>query len=385
MAIADIIKDLNKKYKNNNLVLKANVVPTFTRLQSKAFGLTYVTYGGFAEGTVTEMSGVESSGKTTCAMLTVADCQRKYPNKVCVYIDAETFMDVDFQAKMNGVDLDRLYYVRPTQMSGEQILDMAMEFLKDPEVGLLVLDSLPALIPQIVWESDLTKDNGMRATMARKLYWFLPMARSLVSENNSQLILINQVREEAKQFGGKTLMVQKETCGWAAKFFCDTIIRFGKKTFTLGDEMEYSGQGKEQGEGADGFRLKFKIIKNKTAKVARGGGFITYRYDTGIDWLHDLLEIALTFDFIERINNSQYALVDLETRAILKDENGKDLKGYKKDIINYLMTHKEFCDAYVQKLVKFVSESNESYGMLVDTTDIDEEQKNVDKTEKDDE
>ena len=155
MAIADIIKDLNKKYKNNNLVLKANVVPTFTRLQSKAFGLTYVTDGGFAEGTVTEMSGPESSGKTTCAMLTVADCQRKYPNKVCVYIDAETFMDVDFQAKMNGVDLDRLYYVRPTQMSGEQILDMAMEFLKDPEVGLLVLDSLPALIPQIVWESDI--------------------------------------------------------------------------------------------------------------------------------------------------------------------------------------------------------------------------------------
>lgn len=385
MALTDIVKELNKKYKNNNLVLKASVVPTFTRLQSLAFGLTYVTYGGFAEGTVTEMSGVESSGKTTCAMLTVADCQRKYPNKYCVYIDIETFMDIDFQGKMNNIDLDRLYYVRPTQMSGEQILDMAIEFLKDPECGLLVLDSLPALLPQIVWENDLTKDAGMRATMARKLFLFYPMARSLVSENKSMLIVINQVREEAKQFGGKTLMVQKETCGWASKFFCDTIIRFGKKTFTLGDNMDYSEQKKDQGEGADGFRIKFKIIKNKTAKVARGGGFITYRYATGIDWLHDLLEIALSFDFIKRINNSQYALVDIETGEILKDENGKDLQGFKKVLIEYLKTHKEFCNKYVQKLVKYVSESSDSYGMLVDTSDIDEEQRNVDRTEKEDE
>lgn len=381
-SIDSLIKELSKKYANNSLAMKASVVPTFKRIPSKALGLSYVTYGGFAEGTIDEISGEEHSGKTSVACLMIADCQRKYPDKICVYIDIECLLDVQFQAFQNGIDLDRLYYVKPTMMSGEQICDMAVDFLKNPQVGVVVLDSLPAMVPQIVWESDLVDDKGMRASMARKLHLFLPMAKSIVSENSSQLVLINQTRDEQKNFGGKTLIVKKETCGSAAKFYSDTIIRCGKRTFTLEDEMDYCGKGKDAGEGADGYRIKFKIIKNKTAKVARGGGFITYRYATGIDYLHDALEIAITFGFIQKLTaNGRYALVNLNTGEVFVDENGEEIKGYKAYILNYLYNHKDFCDAYINDLTKHITESNDSYGVLIDTSDIDAEQASIDANE----
>ena len=120
------------------------------------------------------------------------------------------------------------------------------------------------------------------------------------------------------------------------------------------------------GEGADGFRLSFKIMKNKTSSCARGGGFITYRYDTGLDWINDLLEIALTFGYIKRINNVTYSLTDLDTGEVLKDDEGNDLIGKKNYLIEYIKTNIEFQTKYLEMLNKHISQSGDSYGSLLD-------------------
>ena len=149
--------------------------------------------------------------------------------------------------------------------------------------------------------------------------------------------------------------IYSEPGGDAPKFYSSVSVRFGTRTFMKG-ENEISGEN--SGEGADGFRLKFQITKNKTAPCNRGGGFITYRYETGMDWLYDLLEIATTFDFIKRLNNVTYALVNLETGEMLLDENGKELKGKKKDLIDYILTHEEFKNTYVEMLQDYISSKN---------------------------
>ena len=73
-------------------------------------------------------------------------------------------------------------------MSGEQVCDLIVELEKSDDIGLIVLDSLPALLPQQVLENDLTKDNGMRGTMAKKLYPFLSEMQGLLAEKNNILI-----------------------------------------------------------------------------------------------------------------------------------------------------------------------------------------------------
>ena len=124
--------------------------------------------------------------------------------------------------------------------------------------------------------------------------------------------------------------------------------------------------GAHNGEGADGFRLQFKIMKNKTAPCNRGGGFMTFRYATGMDWLHDLLAIAIGFNFIPRLNNVTYQLVNLDTGEPFYDEEGRELKGKKNDLIEYIKTNIPFQAQYLAMLNRAIANEEASYGSLLD-------------------
>jgi recombination protein RecA len=361
-SILDIAKKLNKEYKMDRLAIVADIKPSYERLPTGALGLDYPLFGGLPLGRICVFSGLQHSGKSTAACVALAAYQRRFPEKVCVYVDVEHSLDIKFQAAMSGIDMSKLLYIDPIGLSGEQICDLVIELQRGDEVGLVVLDSLPAMVPQAVLENDMTKDAGMRGTMAKKLYPFLAVMQSLVTEKNNILICINQVRDDGKTFTG--IQKWKEPCGGAPQFYSSVSVRFGTRKFTNGDDMDACGA--QNGEGADGFRLQFKIMKNKTAPCNRGGGFITFRYATGMDWLHDLLEIAIGFGFIPRVNNVTYQLVDLETGVLLQDENGRELKGKKADLIEYIKTNIPFQVKYLAMLNKAISNEDASYGSLLD-------------------
>ena len=317
MSVLDVVKKFKKEYKDENLFTTATDTPTYERMPCGALGMDYPLYGGLPLGRICVYSGLMHSGKTTAACCELAAYQRKFPDRVCFYIDVEHSLDLKFQAKMNGLDLNKLQYVNPNGLSGEQICDLIVELQKEDDIGMIVLDSIPAMLPAIVMENDMTKDAGMRGTMAKKLYPFLAEMASLVNQKNNILILINQVRQAGTTFTG--VPIYKEPGGQAPGYYSSVSVRFGTRKFTKGDDMDACKA--TNGEGADGFRLAFKITKNKTAACNRGGGFLTYRYATGLDWINDLLEIALSFGFIKRVNNITYSLVDLYTGEILKDES----------------------------------------------------------------
>lgn len=361
-SISEIVSRLNKEYKTDKLIIKSNILPYYERLACGALGMDYPLFGGLPLGRIAVYSGLQHSGKTTGACCELAAYQRMFPKQTCVFVDVEHTLDLKFQARMNGLDLSKLFYVNPIGLSGEQICDLIVELQKGEDTGAIVLDSLPAMMPAIVLENDLTKDAGMRGTIAKKLYPFLSIMQSMVAEKNNILILINQVRQVGTTFTG--LPIYKEPCGGAPQYYSSVSVRFGTRKFTKLDDMDACG--KENGEGADGFRLLFKIMKNKTAPCNRGGGFITYRYATGLDWMHDLLEIAIGFDFIKRVNNVTYQLVNLETGELFEGDDGKPLQGKKADLVDYIMTHVEFQNQYLAMLNKYISASDDSYGSLLD-------------------
>jgi len=361
MGVLDAAKKLNKEFKDDNLGIISDIVPEYERLGCGAFGMDYPLFGGLPYGRICTYSGKNHSGKTTAACCELAAYQRANPDKTCVFVDVEHSLDLKHQAKMNGLQLDKLLYVNPTTLSGEQILDYIAELQKEPDIGMIVLDSIPALVPSIVLDNDLTKDSGMRGTIAKTLHKFLTVMSAKVAERNNILILINQVRVAGETYTGAPIYA--EPGGDAPKYYSSVAVRFGTRTFTKGEEMDCC---KPDGEGADGFRLKFQITKNKTASCNRGGGFITYRYATGLDWMHDLLEIATKFDFIHRVNNITYELVDLDTGEVYSDEEGKPLRGKKADLVDYIMTHKEFRNAYIDMLNRKISGGDKTYGSLLD-------------------
>ena len=362
-SILEIAKQLNKEYKDDNLAIVSSVKPNYTRMPTNALGLDYILGGGIPLGRIIEFSGLQHSGKTTAACVVLAAYQRAFPDKTCIYVDVEHSLDLKFQAKMTGLDLNKMLYVSPNGLTGEQICDAIIEFEKADDVGCIVLDSLPALLPAAVMENDLTKDAGMRGTMAKTFHRFFPEMNDIVARKENLFIAINQVRDDGKTFTG--IQKWKETGGSAPAYYSSIIIRFGTRKFTLGDNMDACGSS--NGEGADGFRLLYKVLKNKCGSCARGGGFMTFRYETGFDWINDLLEIALGFGFIKRLSTVTYQLVNLETGEAYYDEDGVELKGKKADLVEYIKTNIPFQKEYLAMLNRVISaDDSKSYGELLD-------------------
>ena len=376
-TIAELAKKFRREYKDENLMIISNIKPDYQRMPTNALGLDYILAGGIPLGRLIEFSGLQHSGKTTAACVVLAAYQRMFPNQTCVYIDVEHSLDLIVQARMTGLDLSKLFYMNPNGQSGQQILDMIIEMQKSDDVGMIVLDSLPALIPSAVLENDLTKDAGMRATMAKPLYPFCASMASMVAAKNNLFLMINQVRDDGKTFTG--IQKYKEPCGAAPGYYSSIIIRFGTRKFTLGDDMDACGA--KNGEGADGFRLHFKIMKNKCGACNRGGGFLTFRYETGLDWINDLLEIALGFGFIKRLNSITYQLVNLETGEIYQDEEGNLLQGKKADLIAYIKGNINFQNAYLAMLNRVISNEDNNYGNILDertNAELDAQQNAID-------
>src|ERR1700750_1866070 len=74
--------------------------------------------GGLPCGRIVEIYGPESSGKTTIAIHTIAEAQKK--GGICAIIDAEHAFDASYARKL-GVDVDNLIISQPAY--GERGLD----------------------------------------------------------------------------------------------------------------------------------------------------------------------------------------------------------------------------------------------------------------------
>lgn len=359
MSVIDVAKKLNKEYSDSKLAIKASVTPNYERMSTGAFGLDYPLYGGLVRGRIHTFAGLFHSGKTTAACTAMAAYQKAEPDKTCVYVDLEHSLDIKFQSRMTGLNPEKMIYFNPTSLTGEQILDAILEFQKEEDIGMIVLDSIPALMPAQSVENDMTKDPGMRGTIAKPLHRFLIAMSSLVNKTNNIFIMVNQVRVSGTTFTGAP--IYSEPGGQAPQYYSSIKVRFGTRTFIKGDKVDCS-----DGEGAEGFRLKFAITKQKCGPIARGGGFISFNYDTGLMWLDDLLEIAYKFDFIHRVNNVTYQLVNLETGEVYLDEDGNELTGKRKDLEDYIKNNVDFQVKYIAMLNKFISGSSESYGNVLD-------------------
>lgn len=353
-GLASIAKKLNKEYSNNNLVIKSNIVPAYKRLASGMMGMDYPLYGGIPYGRLIVYAGLEHSGKTTAACAELAAYQRENPDKICVFVDVEHTLDIQFQALMNGIDLDRLYYFSPEGMSGEQILDAILEMQEADDIGLIILDSIPAMRSQSDMENEFTKDMGMRGSMAKSLHKFCPIICDKLARKGNIMIMINQVRKAGTTFTGAP--IYSEPGGDAPRYYASVKVRFGTRVFMRDGEEMKGGDG----EGADGFRLKFKITKNKTCACSRGGGYVTYTYTDGANTVNDLIDVALQFGFIQRVNNITYALTDLNSGMVLTDpETGEVLQNKKAYLINYLHTHEAFRESYLRMVQQFIAASND--------------------------
>jgi len=226
--------------------------------------------GGLPLGRVVEIYGPESSGKSTIALSTVAQAQKQ--GLRCAYIDAEHALDPGYMTAL-GVDLDELLLAQPDY--GEQALEIVDKLIRTGEVGVIVIDSVAALVPKAELEGDMEANQmGLQARMMSKA---LRKIVALANEHKTLVIFINQLRMKIGIMFGNP---ETTPGGRALPYAASVRLDIRKKE----DIKDKAGD-------SIGIKVKVKIIKNKMAPPLKVTEFDIY-YGKGVDMYGSLLDLG---------------------------------------------------------------------------------------------
>lgn len=207
--------------------------------------------GGYPRGRCVEIFGPESSGKTTLALLAVAQAQKL--GGVAAYIDAEHALDPTY-AKLLGVNTDDLLLSQPD--SGEQALNICDVLVASGAVDVVVIDSVAALVPQAELEGEMG-DSHM-GLAARLMSQALRKLTASIKRTNTLVIFINQLRMKIGVMFGNP---ETTTGGNALKFYASVRL-----------DVRRIGQIKK-GEDVVGNEVRVKVVKNKVAAPFKRADF----------------------------------------------------------------------------------------------------------------
>lgn len=269
---------LDKKHGTTNSLMRlgAKNIVNIPSIQSNLPTVDYEVLGcgGIPRGRVIEIFGPESSGKTTICLHLTAQAQQQ--GDIAAFVDAEHALDPGYARKL-GVNVDNLLINQPD--SGEKALQVVDELVKSQCVGLIVVDSVAALVPEAELEADMgTNHVGLQARMMSQAMRKLTGACDV---NKVTVIFINQIREKIGTMYGNP---ETTTGGRALKFYSSVRLDVRRREeIKVGDRLV-------------GHQLRLKAVKNKVGTPLRETLVNLYYPDTefpcGLDMTGDMITYA---------------------------------------------------------------------------------------------
>jgi len=233
--------------------------------------------GGLPKGRIIEIYGPESSGKTTMALHTVAEAQKK--GGICAFVDAEHALDPVYARKL-GVDLENLLISQPD--TGEQALEICDTLVRSGAIDVLVIDSVAALTPRAEIEGEM--GDSLPGLQARLMSQALRKLTASISRSNTMVVFINQIRMKIGVMFGSP---ETTTGGNALKFYASVRL-----------DIRRIGAVKDRDE-VTGNQTRVKVVKNKLAPPFKQVEF-DIMYGEGVSKTGELIDLGVKAGVVEK-------------------------------------------------------------------------------------
>lgn len=289
-----VMAQINKKNGPGTVVFASEVnIPQ--RITTGSLTLDTILGGGWPMNHWVEVVGEASHGKTAIALKTIGANQAKNPDFTAVWVAAEQF-DSGY-AEMCGVDTSRVIIVETNSM--EDAFEAVIQFMESKSVDMVVVDSLPALVPSAEDEKTMEEFTvGRGALITNKFFRKVSGATKRLMDGSERPVLglmINQYRMKIGVMHGDP----RTTPGGLGKDYAYSIRCEVKR-----DEWLDVGTG--ENKRRVGQTIRVRTIKNKTFPpqqtaymdfyFSEGGAIDAGSYDFG----KEIVAMSLLNGVVER-------------------------------------------------------------------------------------
>lgn len=200
VSMRDLLQVVNKKAGRNvahdltgdNPTSVKEWIPTGSRWLDSIVCKGKVT--GVPVGKITEIAGLESTGKSYMAAQVAANAQKQ--GKLVIYFDSESAIDPSFLER-SGCDLERLMYIQAASV--EFVLETIEELLSATDEKLLFIWDSLAFTPAV---SDVEGDFNPQSSMAMKARILAKGMSKLtipIADKQATFLVLNQLKTNIPQ------------------------------------------------------------------------------------------------------------------------------------------------------------------------------------------
>lgn len=292
-------------------------------------------HGGIAVGRITELTGLEGSGKSLIGAQLIANTQRR--GGVGVLIDTETAVNPEF-FKAVGIDTNKLVYVHLQTV--EEIFDAITTIIEKVRTGkdkdklvTIVVDSVAAASTKKEMEADFGKD-GYATDKAIIISKAMRKITGLLGRERIALVFTNQLRQKMNAMAFSDPWTTSG--GKAIAFHASTRLRLnlmGKISNSAGDVI--------------GVKVKANIVKNRLGPPHRTAEFEIY-FNRGIDDIGSWLKVMKEEKIVKQAG-AWYSYTDPVSGEESKFQS-KDFHAFlEADPVRKESFYNQICDTLIMK------------------------------------
>ncbi len=297
-------------------------------------------YGGFPVGRVSEITGLEQSGKSLLAAHALLNTQKK--GGLAVYIDTENAIATEYLSAI-GLNLkDMLYIPLETVEDIFETVDVIIDKVRSSDKDRLVtivVDSIAGASTKTEMAADFDKD-GYATAKALIISKAMRKITNLIGRERICLIITNQLRQKLN-----------------APAFSDPWTTPGGKgiPFHASVRLRLSSIGaiKAKKDGRDeivGSRVKAKLVKNRCGPPLRECEYEVY-FDSGIDDYSSWLTVMKYHNLVSQ-SGAWYSWTDKRSGEVIKFQSKEFVEKIMSDPELYDIVYDEIADKVIMKYKK---------------------------------